>query len=56
MCEIIRGEMCEGQNVPLNLRGAKRSTPRSVKRDNNRSYYNYNCTFTKIIINYERKF
>ena len=23
MCEIIRGEMCEGRNVPLDLRGAK---------------------------------
>ena len=22
MCEIIRGEMCEGRNVPLNLRVA----------------------------------
>ena len=22
MCEIIRGEMCEGRNVPLDLRGA----------------------------------
>ena len=22
-CEIIRGEMCEGRNVPLDLRGAK---------------------------------
>ena len=26
MCEINRGEMCEGQNVPLDLRGAKRGT------------------------------
>ena len=23
MCEIIRGEMCEGRNVPLDLREAK---------------------------------
>ena len=23
MCEIIRGEMSEGRNVPLDLRGAK---------------------------------
>ena len=23
MCEIIRGEMCEGRNVPLDLRGVK---------------------------------
>ena len=23
MCQMIRGEMCEGRNVPLDLRGAK---------------------------------
>ena len=27
----------------------------SGNRDKNRLYYNYNCTFNKIIINYKRK-
>ena len=31
MCEVIQGEICEGQNVPLDLRGAKRVRTKCAK-------------------------
>ena len=31
MCEVIQGEICEGRNVPLDFRGAKRVRTKCAK-------------------------